>query len=63
MNDYVDKDGVVHTNIVLLMEDTKDCTKGWHFRTPYEDLEGPFDTLEECKRQYEAFCFMLGGRS
>jgi len=32
----------------------------FYFRTPFEDLEGPFDTLELVKAALTLFCEELG---
>lgn len=29
---------------------------GWYFDTPFEDFEGPFETLAEAKKAFTLFC-------
>ena len=54
---YIDKDGVEHPDIHLLMEDTEKYLKGWYFEDErncfYND--DPFNTMEEAEEAKERY--------
>jgi len=43
------------------IEGDENLPPGWYFDTPFEDFEGPYNTLEECEKAFERFCSWLDG--
>jgi hypothetical protein len=54
---YKDEEGIVHTHIFLLEEDSAQHAQGFHFENEtYSELYGPFTTLEICKAELKRYC-------
>lgn len=56
MTEYIDEEGTKHTHIYLAKEDFQEYKKGWYFSDEVSQLNGPYNSLNECYSALTAYC-------